>query len=132
MTNPFDGAELIDVYTRAQAIEDGFLVEVGDDIAQEAGFTIPIALTRAVFVECVEWDPEHRGTQSEEGRLWDVLWMARCFAQVNKNVDRYTFQVLRVPNTPKARIARSTSLVCHCGPGDNGEPVITIMLPGES
>ena len=40
--------DLIDSYSRAQAIEDGTLIDVSE-IANEAGFTIPVAVTQAVW-----------------------------------------------------------------------------------
>ena len=46
----FDPA--ISAYTRAQAIEDGILVDVSDT-AREAGFTIPVAVTRTVWSRLV-------------------------------------------------------------------------------
>ena len=39
---------VLSVYTRAQAIEDGILVDVSDT-AREAGFKIPVAVTRSVW-----------------------------------------------------------------------------------
>ena len=39
---------VISIYSRAQAIEDGILVDVSDT-AREAGFTIPVAVTRTVW-----------------------------------------------------------------------------------
>ena len=50
MPDPADPAEfdpVLSVYTRAQAIEDGFLVDVSET-AREAGFRIPVAVTRSV------------------------------------------------------------------------------------
>ncbi len=47
--------EVIHSYTRKQATEDGFLVDV-TETAHEAGFSIPVALTRAIWEDCVEWD----------------------------------------------------------------------------
>ena len=38
----------ISAYTRAQAIEDGILVDVSDT-AREAGFNIPVTVTRTVW-----------------------------------------------------------------------------------
>lgn len=129
MTNPFEGAELISVYTRAEAIEDGFLVDV-TDVAREAGFSIPVAVTRAVWDDCVRWD--HPRWQDEDGRLWDVVWTARCASLRQPDEDRVTFVMSRVPNAPDTRIARRVSLTVHVGPGDDGQSVITIMTPDES
>ena len=39
---------VISVYTRAQAIGDGILVDVSET-AREAGFKIPVAVTRTVW-----------------------------------------------------------------------------------
>lgn len=46
--------EPISVYTRAQALADGLLVEAGA-LAREAGFVVPVVLTRAAWVSCVAW-----------------------------------------------------------------------------
>ena len=71
--NPF--GELIFRYTRAQALADGVLVDV-TEMAREAGFQIPVALTHAVWAEYVAV-PEGVEGQDEAGRLWDILWMCR-------------------------------------------------------
>lgn len=129
----FDGAEVIHVYTRDEAIADGVLVDV-TETAREAGFTVPVALTRAAWEEAVAW--EHGGWQDETGRLWDVCWMARAagLAASRRDAasDRTRFAVLRVPNRPACHVARRLDLELHCGPGDEGDPVMTIMCPGES
>lgn len=45
--------------------------------------------------------------------------------------DRLTFQVYRVPRDGKSTQAEVTTLKLIAGPGDQGEPVITILLPNE-
>ena len=72
--------DVIYSYTREQALEDGFLVDVSET-ASEAGFTIPVAMTRAAWTDLVEWNDNNRAFQDEAGRLWDVLTMARYFAR---------------------------------------------------
>ena len=53
----FDDAEIISRYTRAQAIEDGILVDMTvepfGDLAREAGLKWPIAMTATAFNEFV-------------------------------------------------------------------------------
>jgi hypothetical protein len=126
----FTDADLISVYTRSQAIEDGVLVDV-TDTAREAGFVFPVAITVGVFADSVVWNDSNRALQDEAGRLWDVLWMARNAAR--RGGDRVRFQVLRVPNTPKATKPRLVTLVAVCGPGDTAEPVMpgTQRIPAE-
>src|SRR5947209_19701172 len=74
----WDDAEVIYAYTRAQALEDGVLVDVSE-MAKEAGIKFPVALTSAVYGKYVEVPAGVVG-QDERGRLWDILWMFRCAA----------------------------------------------------
>ena len=125
----WDDAEIISAYTRAQAIEDGELVDVSET-AREAGIRFPVAVTRAVWVKYVEV-PEGVTCQDEPGRLWDIVWMFRCAAA--KFAGDTLFFKLYVRNHNRERLTRQdlVALKAICGPGDTPEPVITIMLPDE-
>lgn len=118
--------EVISSYSRAQAIEDGELVDVSET-AREAGIKFPVALTRAVWNRCVEVPPRAR-CQDERGRLWDVLWMFNFAVKLGKirgDVGTYTLRV------HVREGIRNVTLKAVCGPGDDPAPVITIMLPDE-
>ncbi len=123
----FEEFELIHRYTRAQAIEDGVLIDVST-VAREAGITYPVALTRAAWERCVTVPPGVL-CQDESGRLWDVLTMFRLAAR-NASGDRLTFGVhVRNSNRPwKPPVVRFKAV---CGPGDDTAPVVTIMLADE-
>ncbi len=124
--------EAISTYTRAQAIEDGVLVDV-TETAREVGFRFPVAMTRAAWEDCVTWseaDNKRQTYQDEAGRLWDVLWMASVAARRNSGSE-VRFQLYRVPRGGRGVRPRLVTLQMLCGPGDEGEPVITIGLPGE-
>lgn len=124
--------EVIHSYTRAQALEDGVLVDV-TATAREAGFRIPVDMTRTAFDDCVTWseeDTRRQTYQDESGRLWDVLWMASLAAR-RGGYSRMSYTLYRVPRGGRAARPKLTRLDMICGPGDAGEPVITIMLPGE-
>lgn len=124
--------EPISIYTRAQALDDGFLVDVSE-LAKEAGFRFPVALTRAAWADCVEWsdaDSRRQTHQDEAGRLWDVLYMASLAARRNSGSE-LRFQLYRVPRGGRGVRPRLVTLQMHCGAGDEGGPVITIGLPGE-
>lgn len=130
----FTADDVIHSYTRAQALADGVLVDV-TATAREAGFRISVALTRAVWADCVEWteadEARKATTQDEAGRLWDVVWMAHLAARTAGNVERCTFDLYRVPREGRGNQPRRVSLAMQVGPGDNAEPVITIMQPNE-
>lgn len=132
----FTNAEIISVYTRAQALEDGALVDAGP-IAKEVGFRWPVAMTAAVYADCVAWDEndqERTGQcQDQEGRLWDVLWMASLAARRGGATNRVDFTVARISRDASPEDGpEDVRLVLHIGPGDTPEPVMTLMFPGES
>jgi len=124
----------IHTYTRAQAIADGYLVDV-TETGREAGFRFPVALTRAAWDDCVTWSDDDTSrkhwAQDEAGRLWDVVYLARfaCKRAAQGSGDRAQFQIYRVPRDGRGIKARPVTLIAHVGPGDAGEPVITIGLP---
>lgn len=121
------------VYTRAEALEDGVLMDV-TDTAKEAGFRVPVAMTTAAWQDTVEWtdaDSKRQAAQDQSGRLWDVVWMAYLAVRRGGTEPRKAFQLLRVPRGGRGVRPRLTTLHIHIGPGDNGEPVITIMQPHE-
>jgi hypothetical protein len=129
----FDDAEVLSVYSRAQAIEDGVLVDLcqGEfgDLVKEAGFKFPVACTAEVFADCINLtDAAKRAGNDIKGRLWDVLWMLKSAIRRAQGGDRINFTVRvvreRVRPTP-------TQLVAVCGPGDDQEPVITIQYVGQ-
>ena len=130
--------EPIHTYSRADALDDGYLVDV-TETAREAGFRFPVALTRAAWDDCIEWSDADTARkhwpQDQAGRLWDVLTMTRCYVRGaacrDPDADRFMLQVLRVPRAGRGVKARAVRLMAHVGPGDDAEPVITIGLPSD-
>ena len=80
--------EPISIYTRAQAIEDGVLVNVSV-AACEAGFKFPVAVTRTVWDGYIVPDSRARYYQDEMGRLWDILNVLRFYVRLG-GAQRYT------------------------------------------
>lgn len=125
----FTSDDLISVYTRAQAIEDDVLVDVSET-AKEAGLKFPVALTAEVWNRYVKV-PAKVKCQDEAGRLWDILAMMRfAIRSLRGPSDRFLFS-LHVRNNNRRGTPPKVQLKAICGPGDNGEPVITVMLPSE-
>ena len=130
LTEIFGGP--IHTYGRSEAIEDGVLVDV-TETAREAGFAIPVALTIGVWQDCVAWGEEDSLRQTYQGevaRLYDVLWMAAQAARTGKG-ERLSCQLYRVPRGGRSIRPRLATLHMVIGPGDAGEPAVTILLPGE-
>ncbi|MDP2661738.1 MAG: hypothetical protein Q8R28_13505, partial [Dehalococcoidia bacterium] len=130
--DPFAGADVIFSYSRAQAIEDGMLVDVSST-GREAGFRAPLAVTTNLFHEWVEIkddDEKVKGYgQSTKGRLWDVVYLAATRFRAAMRKDQsdggpHAFQVIfqAKPRTDKRRHV-VTLWVQADGEG------VTIMLP---
>ncbi len=126
--------EVIYSYTRAQAIDDGVLIDA-TEMARDAGFKWPLALTAAAWADSVAWsdaDNERQVYQDQSGRLWDVLFMASYAIQTANNDNRQLkFGLQRIPRNGRSTTSQRLILKLILGPGDGGEPVITIMLPDE-
>ena len=125
----FTEKDLISSYTRSQAIADGELIDVSAT-AKEAGFKFPVAITRNLFFSQIEPSDKAKSYgQDLQGRLWDVLSMLR-FA-IRRDTDgggHITYKVI-FQNGPGSKWQDTVTLWAICGPGDDAEPVITIMLP---
>lgn len=129
--------EYVSIYTRAQAIDDGVLVDV-TKFCHEMGLPHPfkhhVAMTTTAWSEFVDWADR----ASCPGPL-KIAVMARLSAVFRATVDAARNAQPGVPTINlNVMHLRPTSwrpvegqLVLHCGPGDRGEPVLTYMLPGE-
>lgn len=112
--------DVICVYTRAQAIDDGFLVDLTEWASADkgfiGGFKCPVAVTREVWAD-IERCP---AMQDVRGRAHDLLWMASLAARRGGSVT--LFSVIMQVGRTKKQIYKMVA-----GPGDAGELVITIM-----
>lgn len=130
--------EPIYTYTRSDAIADGYLVDVTDTAAR-AGFRVPVTITRAAWLDCVEWsdaDTERKAVpQTETGRLMDVLAMARVYMSIatrrNPDAERTRVQVSRIPREGTSTRAQTVTLLAAIGPDDDGAPCLTIGQPDD-
>lgn len=134
---------IIHTYTRAQALSDGVLKDV-TKLAKEAGFKVPVAITNAVD-NLISNHPKLTGgvwnlfKQDYDGRLWDVLWMAYANAANNPQKSILKYEVIlphyelmqNADGIEKHMLKYKATLKVIVNGGDNGEPVITIMLPDE-
>lgn len=126
--HPFDGAEIIYAYTRAQAIEDGVLVDlsaVAPDVCHQH-FKYNVACTSAVWAIIDKAVKNKRHCNDLNGVVHDILWMSKGYARTLD--ERY--RLFRVIIKGAGRNSTYTFKIA-CGPGDDAEPVLTIMLPEE-
>ncbi len=88
--------EVISTYPKAQALEDGILVDISDTAeAKEAGFKAPVVVTRHL------WNTIEEGLtaagQDLKGRLWDLCCMAtNAFRAYTGDKHLVPFEVIMV------------------------------------
>ena len=120
--------DLVFAYTRAEAIADGVLVDVSE-MAKEAGFKYPVALTSTVYARYVEVPPGVEG-QDKEGRLWDILNMLLFAVRQSRGKSELLFKLYVLVKAGDVEPTLVT-LKSVCGPSDDATPCITIMMPDE-
>lgn len=126
----FTEADLIHSYSRAQAIDNGVLIDVPvNALSHEAGIKYDCAMTAQVYALLNPTDQEKAIGQDLEGRIWDMLTMFKVSTRAAQNASELFFSMLvnRGPRRMETLFLRAT-----IGPGDDGEPVITFMARGES
>ncbi|MFO0590484.1 MAG: DUF6573 family protein [Polyangiaceae bacterium] len=114
-----------DLYTRAEALRDGCLIDA-TPLAAEMGITLPIALTHHTWRRTVVLTlAAHAAGEDEALRLRNILATYRLAALQNPPADIlvFTAQVVTASATPIPMLLRALK-----GQGDRGEPVVTISL----
>jgi hypothetical protein len=76
MNNYNNSNKLVYSYSRAQAIEDGILVDV-TDMAKAIGIKWHVAVTSSVWSNFIEWTDDNgrrQGLDYTESRLWHIVF----------------------------------------------------------
>ncbi len=122
---PFEDAEVIHAYSRAEAIEDGVLIDVSKQ-ASEVGITLHTAVTPGVWAELIG-NPRWEGWGTEDERLKRLLSDA-CSELEKRERDIVSFSIRM---TDMGAILKEIEIRAQRGPGDNLEPALTVMLGHE-
>ena len=118
--------DIIYAYTREMAISDSILIDLSD-IAKEAGFKVPVAVTTALYNRyLVPTERQKNKGQDTDGRVWDMLMLLNMRCRENKDDTIYFSASMQMDSGVKR-----LEMKAMIGPGDHGEPIITIMLPNE-
>lgn len=124
----FAECNLIFEYTRAQAIADGTLIDLTSGFPSDTRlFKWCIACTSTV------WNLIESAANSEDVEpglyVWDTVFCAHIAIKSMSNTGKpeLFFKVM----LPLTENGTEHKLKLVCGPGDDGAPVLTIMLPEE-
>ncbi|MBN8924560.1 MAG: hypothetical protein BGP10_13200 [Rhodanobacter sp. 68-29] len=125
---------VIHSYSRAEAIDDGVLVEVPESASRAAGFKVPLAMTASAWGVAVGF-----GTDLAELLAKATAVLAAAMLEYRQSAHRARMG-LGEPVGDRLAFAYDAErddggvdvvqLVLVIGPGDAGEPVGTV-LPGE-
>ncbi len=105
-------------YPRAQAIEDGVLVDVSDSDAASL-YKYPVVVTQALHAALSVGRGKEPDTYT--ARLRDVFSMAIAWSRGTGGGEDVYFPVKVGRKVLRLRV--------NCGPGDNAEPVLTFGFP---
>lgn len=122
-----DFGPILHAYTRAQALDDGVLVDLGlfarngQQLVKTWGFKYHLAITAAAYCSLTDGIPAN--DHDALIRTVDLLLGALRQAIVcgSDPIDVLYFKL----HNPAGELI---DLWCLCGPGDIGEPVLTVML----
>lgn len=134
MNHDRDFGPVIHSYSRAEAIDDGVLVEIPESASQAAGFKVPMAMTAKV------WATVGFGTDLAEMLAKSTAVLLAAMLEYRQSAHRARMG-LSEPVGDRLAFAYDAErddggvdivqLFLVIGPGDNAEPVGTVMLPGE-
>ena len=113
--------ETIYSYSRAQAIEDGVLVDLSQVDSIRQHWKYPFACTSAVWA-IIEEALQQPG-QDVSGICHDISTMAKLAIRSATDLELVRFSVIIT--------GRTHTLKLDIGPGDTAAPVLTLMLPYE-
>lgn len=117
--------EPISIYTRQQALDDGVLVDV-TGTAREAGIVVHTAITAALDADISDLSGSQSETgQSYEGRLWDAIFVVAV--EGRKHTESQFNYKIEMPVGSESLY----EIKAVIGPGDDGDPVLTLMKPDE-
>lgn len=123
--SPFENADVIHSYSRTEAIEDGVLMDVSKQAA-EVGITLHTAVTPGVWAELIA-NPKWETWGTEEERLKRLL--SDACGELEKRESDIALFCIRL--TDQGAVRGEIHLRVQRGPGDNLEPVLTVMLSHE-
>lgn len=124
-----DDFNLIYSFTRTMALESGVLIDVTNQ-AKEAGFKFHTVVTDNLFHSYIVPPAGLEGEgQSIAGRLHDVFFVLLAAIRSFKAATDYAEIDVLFLMAPGRQ--EKVKVIAVVGPGDEGEPVMTIMLPGD-
>ncbi|MET9933772.1 MULTISPECIES: hypothetical protein [unclassified Streptomyces] len=127
-------------YTRQRLIEARQLIPASDGIAEDFGFTLPVAYSLSVWSDAVHWAIDHptlqERAQQERWREWYLL--LSLYGAIRDHREggrqppaRLDFEHYRFPGGYDSAEPGPVRLVAEKSRGDHGEQVITIMRPDQ-
>ena len=115
-------------FSRFDALQQGVLFDLSSNFPDECRlYRYHVACTSAVWSLVEQATADRKHCNSAAGVVWDILYMSQHGIVARPDEQTVIFQVII---TGTGRCSTHT-MKAVCGPGDNMEPVITIMLPEE-
>ncbi len=126
--------DIISSYSRAEAIADGVLIDAMTGVFESVSrqhYKYPVAMTSGVFA-IIDHAVKAKKYCNDYAGVWhDILHMAKHGRDIAGGTGKeIVVYIQRFNADPFLTQIRETFHIL-CGPGDNAEPVLTVMLPNE-
>jgi len=121
-----ESSDVIYTYTTKQAVEDGVMVLMDEELSKEAGLKYPVVVTTNLFETWIEPNKEDElDGQSITGRLWDLYTIFKIEARRTKD----SFLTISLDFWTQGE-TKNVKLYAVCQAYDEtGQACITFMLP---
>ncbi len=126
--------DIISSYSRADAIADGVLIDamIGDfESVSRQHYKFPVAMTAGVFAIIDQAVKAKKYCNDYAGVWHDILHMAKQGCDIAGGTGKEIEVYIQRFNADPFHAQNRETFHILCGPGDNAEPVLTVMLPNE-
>lgn len=139
----FENGKPVHRITRAQLIDDGRLADLSrlyGELVDTTGITCHVAMTDTAFAQTicpVDDDATHKAIEAAHGpgehhRDHAKRILSAYVQTARRQSGRVRGRAIHFACTVRAPDGwHEVALKCIAGPGDHGEPVLTILLPDE-
>ncbi|MEV4741640.1 DUF6573 family protein [Streptomyces sp. NPDC049555] len=126
----FDWDSVIHACTRADLVADGDLVEIPWIVSNSVGLKWPVAFTRAAWLTVMDGTGEERWPEAADP-LTETLLAERATRALTAAVQTVATTASRASRIAFDVPLYGVTLHLHVGPGDDGAPVFTVLMPDE-
>lgn len=139
MNSFFENAEIMSVYSLQDALDDGVILCLSTKEGHEKDcrqfYKIPVYITQQLYGSHVEAANKLHPTDPEKAAEvvgWTIFDMLNMSVKIYKELSpQARLFEYKLQDTPHTFNPKPIQTIAFAGPGVDGEPIVTFMLPEE-